>query len=163
MGDAFRSQPDYQFMVGGQWVAHPGNIVDYTVQITRPDDPIALTLIGNIVQSTASFRSQSVQVGTLRAMGLGGTRVFIYLGISQGLNVLAGILGGTLLGVVTTLVFLPLLDFGGGLPPYLVRVSWSDIFVVYAAFAGTRDAKVDVSAAARAKGSRVLWGSLKRR
>ncbi|HEX4204664.1 MAG TPA: ThuA domain-containing protein [Ktedonobacteraceae bacterium] len=40
MGDAFRNNPDYQFMVGGQWVAHPGNIIDYTVQITRPDDPI---------------------------------------------------------------------------------------------------------------------------
>ncbi len=31
---------EYQFMVGGQWVAHPGNIIDYTVEITRPDDPI---------------------------------------------------------------------------------------------------------------------------
>jgi type 1 glutamine amidotransferase len=26
MGDAFRDAVDYQFMVGGQWVAHPGNI-----------------------------------------------------------------------------------------------------------------------------------------
>ncbi len=40
MGDTFRSEPKYQFMVGGQWVAHPGNIIDYTVQITRPDDPV---------------------------------------------------------------------------------------------------------------------------
>ena len=40
MGDAFRDQPQYQFMVGGQWVAHPGNIIDYTVDVTRPDDPI---------------------------------------------------------------------------------------------------------------------------
>ena len=39
-GDAFRANPDYQFMVGGQWVAHPGNIVDYSVQITAPDDPV---------------------------------------------------------------------------------------------------------------------------
>lgn len=39
-GDAFRDQPDYQFMVGGQWVAHPGGIIDYTVQVTRPDDPV---------------------------------------------------------------------------------------------------------------------------
>ena len=31
---------------------------------------------------------------------------------------------------------LPLLDFSGGLPPYLVRVAWSNIFLVYAAFAG---------------------------
>jgi uncharacterized protein len=40
MGDAFREAPAYQFMVGGQWVAHPGNIIDYRVDITRPDDPI---------------------------------------------------------------------------------------------------------------------------
>ena len=31
---------DYQFMCGGQWVAHPGNIIDYRVNVTRPDDPI---------------------------------------------------------------------------------------------------------------------------
>jgi type 1 glutamine amidotransferase len=40
MGDAFRDAVDYQFMVGGQWVAHPGNIIDYTVDITKPDDPV---------------------------------------------------------------------------------------------------------------------------
>lgn len=40
MGDAFREAVDYQFMVGGQWVAHPGNIIDYRVDVTRSDDPI---------------------------------------------------------------------------------------------------------------------------
>jgi type 1 glutamine amidotransferase len=40
MADSFRDQPEYQFMVGGQWVAHPGNIIDYPVDVTRPDDPI---------------------------------------------------------------------------------------------------------------------------
>lgn len=40
MADAFRNNPDYQFMVGGQWVAHPGGIIDYTVQITNQHDPI---------------------------------------------------------------------------------------------------------------------------
>lgn len=40
MGDSFRQEVKYQFMVGGQWVAHPGNIFDYTVQVARPDDPI---------------------------------------------------------------------------------------------------------------------------
>jgi uncharacterized protein len=44
MADAFRNNPEYQFMVGGQWVAHPGNIIDYTVEITRPDDPIVAGL-----------------------------------------------------------------------------------------------------------------------
>ena len=42
MADSFRKNTEYQFMVGGQWVAHPGNIIDYTVQITNHDDPITL-------------------------------------------------------------------------------------------------------------------------
>ncbi|MDX2004015.1 MAG: ThuA domain-containing protein [Meiothermus sp.] len=40
MADAFRNNTQYQFMVGGQWVAHPGNIIPYTVNITQPQDPI---------------------------------------------------------------------------------------------------------------------------
>ena len=39
-GDSFRDCPEYQFIIGGQWVAHPGNIIDYRVNITKPDDPI---------------------------------------------------------------------------------------------------------------------------
>ena len=44
MADAFRNNPNYQFMVGGQWVAHPGNIIDYEVNITNHDDPITAGL-----------------------------------------------------------------------------------------------------------------------
>jgi len=40
MGDSFRNNPDYQWMVGGQWVAHPGGIVDYRVNIIHHEDPI---------------------------------------------------------------------------------------------------------------------------
>jgi uncharacterized protein len=38
--DAFRQNTDYQFMTGGQWVAHPGGVIDYTVNITDQDDPV---------------------------------------------------------------------------------------------------------------------------
>lgn len=40
MGDTFRAEPSYQYMTGGQWVAHPGNVIDYRVTVTRGDDPI---------------------------------------------------------------------------------------------------------------------------
>jgi len=40
MSDAFRESVDYQFVVGGQWVAHPGNIIDYTVDVADPNDPV---------------------------------------------------------------------------------------------------------------------------
>jgi len=44
MCDAFRNNPEYQFMTGGQWVAHPGNIIDYRVNITDHADPITAGL-----------------------------------------------------------------------------------------------------------------------
>ncbi|WP_077624689.1 ThuA domain-containing protein [Sediminibacillus massiliensis] len=41
LGDSFRMETDYQFMVGGQWVAHPGNDgVTYQVNIKDPDHPL---------------------------------------------------------------------------------------------------------------------------
>ncbi len=39
-GDSFRDCVQYQYMIGGQWVAHPGNIYDYTVNIVKPEDPL---------------------------------------------------------------------------------------------------------------------------
>jgi hypothetical protein len=44
MGDSFRNDTDYNFMVGGQFVAHPGNIFDYTVNIVDHEDPITAGL-----------------------------------------------------------------------------------------------------------------------
>lgn len=44
MADAFRQNTEYQWMVGGQWVAHPGNIIDYTVNIIDRTDPITRRL-----------------------------------------------------------------------------------------------------------------------
>lgn len=46
MCDAFRNEPDYQFMTGGQWVAHPGDIIDFSIEVTKPEDPI-MSGIGN--------------------------------------------------------------------------------------------------------------------
>lgn len=41
MGDSFRNETEYQFMVGGQWVAHPGNDgVRYDVNMVEANDPL---------------------------------------------------------------------------------------------------------------------------
>ncbi|PWW38782.1 MULTISPECIES: ThuA domain-containing protein [Paenibacillus] len=41
MCDAFRNNVDWQFMTGGQWVAHPGNDgVEYTVNMKRGSSPL---------------------------------------------------------------------------------------------------------------------------
>jgi type 1 glutamine amidotransferase len=44
MCDSFRKNTDYQFMCGGQWVAHPGNIIRYRVHILDQADPITAGL-----------------------------------------------------------------------------------------------------------------------
>jgi hypothetical protein len=43
-GDSFRNTCNYQFMVGGQFVEHPGGIIDYEVNIVKKDDPIVAGL-----------------------------------------------------------------------------------------------------------------------
>ena len=42
--DAFRNNTGYQYMVGGQFVGHPGGIIDYEVNITDHNDPITAGL-----------------------------------------------------------------------------------------------------------------------
>ena len=44
MCDAFRNNTTYQWMTGGQWVAHPGGIVEYEVNIVNHEDPITAGL-----------------------------------------------------------------------------------------------------------------------
>ena len=53
LADSFRANTEYEFMVGGSWVAHPGNTIDYTVNITKRDDPI--------MKGLADFRMKSEQ------------------------------------------------------------------------------------------------------
>jgi len=35
--DSFRKNTNYQFMIGGQWVAHPGNIIKYKVKMLEDE------------------------------------------------------------------------------------------------------------------------------
>lgn len=53
MCDAFRNDVGYQFMTGGQWVAHPGDIIDYRVDPVETSDPI--------MEGVASFPFRSEQ------------------------------------------------------------------------------------------------------
>ena len=43
IADSFRNNPSYQFMVGGQWVSHPGGKVKFTVNIL--DDELTIDLM----------------------------------------------------------------------------------------------------------------------
>lgn len=65
LGDAFRDRPSFQYAVGGQWVAHPGDIIEYSVQV-RPGHEITAGI--------RDFRMQSEQY---------------YMHVDPGVNVLA--------------------------------------------------------------------------
>jgi type 1 glutamine amidotransferase len=51
MGDSFRNNTGYQFMVGGQFIDHPGGIIKYTVDIAQPNDPLMAGLSAFEVES----------------------------------------------------------------------------------------------------------------
>jgi type 1 glutamine amidotransferase len=53
LGDSFRNNVAYQFMVGGQWVAHPGGVIDYEVNIIDHKD--------NVTKGLQDFKMHSEQ------------------------------------------------------------------------------------------------------
>jgi hypothetical protein len=90
MCDSFRNETEYQFMTGGQWVAHPGNdSVTYTVHMDGIPHPITEGIgdfqvtteqyymhvdPGNTVLATTRFGSVVMPVVWLKQWGKG--RVF---------------------------------------------------------------------------------------
>lgn len=54
MGDSFRNNVEYQFMVGGQFICHPGGVIEYQVNICG-DDPIVAGLDDFSVHSEQYF------------------------------------------------------------------------------------------------------------
>jgi hypothetical protein len=53
LADSFRASPEYEFMVGGSWAAHPGGVIEYDVDIAgRPDQ---------VTKGLSRFRIRSEQ------------------------------------------------------------------------------------------------------
>jgi type 1 glutamine amidotransferase len=53
--DSFRQNTDYQWMTGGQWVAHPGNIIDGYEVVVKPGHPITDGLSSFRLQNTEQY------------------------------------------------------------------------------------------------------------
>ena len=53
IGDSFRNNVEFQFMVGGQWVAHPGGVINYEVNVTNTQD--------NVTRGLSDFKMHSEQ------------------------------------------------------------------------------------------------------
>ncbi|UCD44050.1 MAG: ThuA domain-containing protein [Candidatus Bathyarchaeota archaeon] len=72
MGDAFRWSVEYQFMVGGQWVAHPGGVIDYKVNIVDHDDPVTAGLGDFRMHSEQYYMHVDPKVKVLATTTFGG-------------------------------------------------------------------------------------------
>ncbi|HAT09358.1 MAG TPA: hypothetical protein DCS97_01900 [Planctomycetes bacterium] len=53
--DSFREHTEYQFMTGGQWVAHPGNCIAYDVHISNPHDAVTAGLADFRMPNTEQY------------------------------------------------------------------------------------------------------------
>jgi uncharacterized protein len=81
MGDSFRDQIEYQFMVGGQLVAHPGNFIDFHVDITKPADPIVAGIAGFDHHSEQYFMHVDPSVEVLATTTFTGEHAFWTKGV----------------------------------------------------------------------------------
>jgi type 1 glutamine amidotransferase len=73
LGDAFRLEVDFQFMVGGQWVAHPGDDgVTYTVNIADRAHPATAGVDDFVVVSEKYYMQYDPAVHVLATTDFDG-------------------------------------------------------------------------------------------
>ena len=65
-------------MVGGQWVAHPGGIIDYEVNITNHDDPITQGLQDFKIHSEQYYMHVDPSNGVLASTSFAGEHAGAY-------------------------------------------------------------------------------------
>jgi type 1 glutamine amidotransferase len=76
IGDAFRNSTEFQFMVGGQWVAHPGGVIPYEVNITDKKDPVTKGLKDFKMKSEQYYMHVDPNVKVLATTTFNGDHAF---------------------------------------------------------------------------------------
>jgi type 1 glutamine amidotransferase len=67
---------EYQFMTGGQWVAHPGGVIDYSVQIVDHEDPVTRGLGGFNMHSEQYYMHVDPNVKVLATTTFGAEHAY---------------------------------------------------------------------------------------
>ncbi len=93
-----------------------------------------LTVLGFLLYAVTSFRQRFVELGTLRALGLSIGQMAAFLTLEQAAIVLGGGAAGTALGLAASWLFIPFLQVGPQVPPFVVRIAWSELSAIYAVF-----------------------------
>ena len=99
-----------------------------------------ITVIGFLTYTIYSFQRRMVELGVLRAIGLGTRQVALLLVCEQTLVIGIGTVLGTGFGILTSRMFVPFLQIRTGqfpdTPPFLVQIAWGQIGLIYAVAAG---------------------------
>lgn len=97
-----------------------------------------LTVLGFLVFAIVSFKRRFIELGMLRAIGLSVGQMAVYLAGEQAALILTGMGLGTGLGVWASLLFIPFFQIGSDktalVPPFVVKIAWTQIGAIYAIF-----------------------------
>jgi putative ABC transport system permease protein len=99
-----------------------------------------VTVIGFLTYTIYSFQRRLVELGVLRAIGLGTRQLGLLLIWEQSLVIGIATLLGTGFGILTSRMFVPFLQVRTGVfpdtPPFLVQIAWDQIALIYAIAGG---------------------------
>jgi len=108
-----------------------------------------VTVIGFVAYTLLSFQRRLVELGVLRAIGLSTRQLSMLLVFEQMLVVGFGAVSGTLVGILTSRLFIPFLQVRTGVypetPPFVVRIDWERIALVYGISGGLLAATIVVT------------------
>ena len=107
-----------------------------------------VTVIGFVAYTLLSFQRRLVELGVLRAIGLSTRQLSVLLIFEQTLVVGSGAVPGTLVGILTSRLFIPFLQVRTGVypetPPFVVQIDWERIALVYGISGGLLAATIVV-------------------
>ncbi len=94
--------------------------------------------LGFLLHALFSLRQRILQFGILRAMGFSTSQITAAVVFEKLFLVTLAAVGGTLIGVLTAALFIPLLQIGtavhGATPPFVVAPAWGQAIKIYLAF-----------------------------
>ncbi len=92
-----------------------------------------------LLHSLFALRQRILQFGLLRAIGLSTAQITAVVVFEKLFLVLLAAVGGSLIGALTSALFVPLLQIGtavhGSTPPFVVSPAWGQAVKIYLAFA----------------------------
>ncbi len=98
-----------------------------------------LTLLGFLLSAIITARRRAIELGVLRALGMGGANVAVALVVEQVVLVAAGIGAGTGIGLLAATLVVPLLQVSVGTlpntPSYPPQIAWDQVTLIYLVFA----------------------------